>query len=45
MDLDEKNEALPRDLLARIMESKSRTFGEVAGVVSRSWMNSLKAIF
>lgn len=42
--LDAKNEVRPRDFLARIILSNSWTTGESAGVISRSWMNSLKAM-
>ena len=43
MDLEKKDVRL-RDFFARIMLSKSWMLGLSEGVVSRSWMNSLKAI-
>lgn len=43
-DLEEKKEVRPRDFLARIIESKSWICGELEGWVSRSQMNSLKAV-
>lgn len=41
---EEKKEVRPRDFLARIMLSKSWILGELEGVVSRSWVNSLNAV-
>lgn len=39
----EKKEVRPRFFLARIISSKRRMLGSAGLVVSRSWINSLKA--
>lgn len=39
-----KKEVRPRDFLERMTLSKSWMSGELAGLVSRSWMNSLNAV-
>lgn len=51
LPLDEKmendfvgNEERPRERLARMIESKRAIRESVATIVSRSWMNSLKAV-